>query len=232
MLGAVRVDWPTLAHADDLSGSSYARGDEVLGLDTHERRATGQHLRASSPPDRRAQRDDVVRDHPEQEREQHEARPDRLDAEGHVLLDVAGKHGLVAGGGHLKGDLTARVSGPDDEDRTGRQLAGIAVPRGVDLKDRPIELRRDRGDPGHLVRRHRDDDVLGLDPLGSRLDYEAISGSAHSVDPNSVAHREREGRCVGLQVVGDLILGGEAVPSPGQAHAVEVRVAADAEEPK
>ena len=90
------------------------------------------------------------------------------------------------------------------------ELRRIPVVARVQLHDRRVELAARTPAPGAADRRHRDDDVVGLEPAvagASRRTGRPSCASPSTRTP--VAHRQLEVGRVGLEVVGHLVLGRE-----------------------
>jgi hypothetical protein len=69
----------------------------------------------------------------------------------------------MAGASRLERNIRTGISGADDEDVPGPELQQILVVSHVQLRDRRIELARERRDPGPLEIRHGHNDVLRLE---------------------------------------------------------------------
>jgi hypothetical protein len=123
---------------------------------------------------------------------------------------VAAGQVCPAGRGELDGDLDARVAGADHEHVAGLgQLSGVAVVAGVQLGDRGVERRREPGDLGVPVGSGGDHGVVGQVSLVAGGDQVAVVVRGQCVDVATEADGEPECRCVGLEVVGGFVLGGE-----------------------
>ena len=118
-----------------------------------------------------------------------------------------------AGAAQLVRDLHAGRPRPHDEDRAVGQLARVAIAARVDLRDVRV-LRDDRRDQRLLERAGRRDDVARLDRAVARLGPEAGPAlvPAHGEHLDAAADRCVDLSRVGLEVLDDLLLGGEPIP--------------------
>ncbi len=157
--------------------------------------------------------------------------PPASGAEG-LLARVPSRQPGPVTSGHLQGDLSPRVGGADDEDAALPQLGRIPVFAGMQLHEARIELGGEGGKPGALVRARCHDDLVGLEPaVPSRHDV-PVPLPGEPVHANAGSNREIESGRVGLQVVGDLVLGGEGPGGRGEGPARQPVVARGGEQAK
>jgi hypothetical protein len=67
----------------------------------------------------------------------------------------------VTGLRDLERDVGTGLAGPDDEHRSGQELAGVVVLGRVELADARVELIGDLGNPRQVFRSAGNDDVVG-----------------------------------------------------------------------
>ena len=110
-----------------------------------------------------------------------------------------------------QGDLRARVAGTDDQDGPVAELRGAPELARVQLRDARIELGGEVRNPRPVVGTGGDHDlvgrvvtVVGGDPKAAAVIRRPDVGDAHARP-----HGELERGRVGLEVVGDLVLGRE-----------------------
>jgi hypothetical protein len=132
--------------------------------------------------------------------------------------------------GHLQGDLGPGVGGADDQDAALPQLGWIPILAGVQLEDARVELGGEGGDPGPLVGARCHHDMVGLKSVLPRRHDRPIPLPGQPIDAHAGSNREVEPGRIRLQVVGDLVLGGERPGRRGEGPAWQPVVARGGEQ--
>jgi hypothetical protein len=156
-------------------------------------------------------------DDPEQHGLEDEPSRRTLDPERDMAGLLACQPGRVPAG-DLQGDLGPRVSCSDHQDAAFLELGRVAVASRMELDDLGPEVGGERGDPGDLEARHGHHGVVGPPAPVASGNHEPAVAPGESVHADAGPHRELELGRVGLQVVGDLVLGGERVGRCGERH--------------
>src|SRR6201986_3176190 len=81
----------------------------------------------------------------------------------------------------LLGDLGSAVSDTHDQHSAVAKLAEAPVVAGVQLHTTGVQLAREYGHARFLIRRHRDDDLLGLETIATGRDQVPIANATHAI---------------------------------------------------
>lgn len=126
----------------------------------------------------------------------------------------------------LVGDLTAGMRGPHHEHRTVTQLRRIVIFTRMQLHDFGIQFGSKAGDAwGSTERARGHDDVVRLDPRVAAVEGEPVTVVGESAHPGVTEYGQIESGGVGLEVVGELVLGGGVVRIARERHAGQSVVA-------
>jgi hypothetical protein len=189
----------------------------------------GEDLRARLAADRRVHVEDVGPD-PPQDREHDPAAPG-LDPDRDVPGVVARQVGRACGC-EVHRDVGAGVAWTDDQHRPVLELGGVAVLARVQLDRARVEVGREVGDARALEGAGGDHDVAGLDGPGRGVGDEVPVDRGEALDARAGADLDARLLGVGLEVVGHLVLGREAVARVGEREAREAVVGRRGEDPQ
>ena len=108
--------------------------------------------------------------------------------------------------GELGGDLEAGVTAADHEHVSGGDLFGTTVPRAVKLRDLGRQIAGEGGNGRLLERARRDDDPVGSDRAGARLERVSVGVLVESEHLGRRPNRQLERGRIELQVLRYLVL--------------------------
>ena len=106
-------------------------------------------------------------------------------------------------------DVRAGVAGTDDENVAGAKLARVVVLRRVHRRDARVQVAGEIRDHRHPVEAGGHDDVIRLKPFARGLGDVGLAVVPQPFDGDARADREVEPVGVRLEVVGELLAGGE-----------------------
>src|SRR5262249_28211244 len=149
--------------------------------------ALREHPPACTPPNGRPNRQETMEDEPEDEAHQEQAGRQPVDPERHVTR-VTTRHPGRTLARHLNRDLGARVAGANEEHAARLQLLWIAVLARMQLENVRAQLRCERGYARNLIARHRDDDMVGFEPMDAGFDQIPTADARQPIDADAAAN--------------------------------------------